>query len=274
MKNIRHLIALVATILLFGSVQAENLNKHRSGRGKDPWQIMQTTLYNHYVDTTGFCIVTPIEASLAIEIAPDLAKAFHVREKVDLSHAETLGEVICAFMQVKYAGCSGQTYDYYKYRYSDRLIYDKYLERYPHSPYAAEMRMKSECLKQYTAWSSCFDENDCFSVLLTYESSHCPYGGFSHLASLNNESRELAEYYIQSALSQKNYWYDYDNGDILNDSYNLFEEDYNESYNLDKYLYNYGEGSDGGGMNIYKDWIELPTDKKKDNTQTEESIML
>ena len=274
MKNIRHLIALVAVILLMGSVQAENLNKQRSDRGKDPWQVMQTTLYNHYVDTIGFCVVTPIEASLAIEIAPDLAKAFHVKEKVDLSHAETLGEVICAFMQVKYAGRSGPTYDYYKFRYSDRMIYDLYLERYPDSPYAAEMCMKSECLKQYTAWSICYDENDYLAVLLNYESSHCPYGGFSYLAALNNESRELAEYYIQSALSQKNYLYDYDNGNILNDSYNLFEEEDEDSYNWGKYLYNYGEGSDGGSMNIYKDWIELPTDKKKDNTRTEESIML
>ena len=274
MKNIKHLIALVVVILVFGTAQAATSEAHRSSRRKDHWQIMQNVLYNHFVDTTDLCVVSPIDADLLVEITPDLAKAFHVKEKVDLSHAETLGEVICSFMMVKYAGQSGQTYDYYKYRYSDKMIYDKYLERYPDSPYAAEMRQKSECLKQYTAWSICYDENDYLAVLLNYESRHCPYGGFSYLAALNNESRELAEYYIQSALSQKNYLYDYDNGYILNDSNNLFEEDDDDSNNLGKYLYNFGDGSDRSSMNIYKDWIELPTDKKKDNKQTEESIML
>ena len=274
MKNIRHLITLLATFLVFGTAHAATPDAYRSSRGKDPWQIMQTVLYNHFVDTTGLCVVSPIDADLLVEITPDLAKAFHVKEKVDLSLAETIGDVICDFMMVKYSGRSGQTYDYYKYRYSKRLVYDSYVERYPNSPYVAEMRMKSECLKQYTAWSSCYDENDYLTVLLNYESSHCPYGGFSYLASLNNESRELAEYYIHRALSQKNYLYDYDNGYILNDSNNLFEEDDDDSNNLGKYLYNFGEGSDGSSMNIYKDWIELPTDKKKDNTQTEESIML
>lgn len=225
MKNHSHHILFMIAFLTIGTAHAESLNLHYSGRNKDPWQIMQTTLYNHFIDTTGFCVVTPIDADLLHEIAPDLAKAFHVKEKAELSYASTLGEVICVFMQVKYAGCTGQTYDYYKYRYSTRLIYDSYLERYPDSPYAAEMRQKGECLKQYNAWSNCLDTNDYLSVLLDYESSSCPYCGFTHLASLNNESRELATYYIQNMLSQRNDPYDYgiNDGRNINTNNNWFE---------------------------------------------------
>ena len=267
MKNIRHLIALMAAVLVYGAVQAESLNTQGRNRDKDPWQIIQTTLYNHFVDTTGFCVVTPIDADLLVEITPDLKKAFHVKETVDLSRVSTLGGVICAFMQVKYAGCSGPTYDYYKYRYSERLVYDKYLERYPDSPYAEEMRLKSECLKQYVAWSTCYDEEDYFSVLMNYGSSKCPYGGFAFLASVNNESRELAEDYVQSALLQKNYLYDYDYNYNRNDLFDLYDEPYIDSYK-------YGEDSYDSYLNMFKDWIELPSDKNEDDTQTENKIML
>ncbi len=248
MKNHRHLIIIMIAILTIGTVHAESLNLHCSGRNKDPWQIMLTTLYNHFVDTTGFCVVTPIDAYLLHEITPDLAKAFHVKENVDLSCASTLGEVICVFMQVKYAGCTGPTYDYYKYRYSTRLIYDSYLERYPDSPYAAEMRQKSECLKQYVAWSNCFNANDYLSVLLNYESNSCPYSGFAYLALLNKESRDLGTYYVQNAISQSNYLHDFDYND----------NDYNQY----------------GGNNNYNYWFELPKEKYQDNVWTEKTYKL
>ena len=240
MKNFKHFIAIMAAVLTFGAAQAESLNTHRSDRDKDPWQIMQTTLYNHFVDTTGFSIVTSIDAGLLNKIIPDLAKAYQVKEKVDLSYAVTLGDVICDFMRVKYAGCSGQTYDYYKYRYSRTLIHDQYLEKYPNSPYANEMRLKGECLKQYIAWSNCLDAEDYFTVMLQYESSYCPYGGFNNLASSNNESRELAVYYIQSTLSQRSYLYDndynyddsYHTGDGLDDGTYIPNDDFFEKDHL------------------------------------------
>lgn len=247
MKDIKHLLMLTVALLTIGTSHAESLNRQRLSRSKDPWRIMQTILYNHFVDTTGFCVITPIDADLLYEITPDLAKAFHVKKKVDLSCASTLGEVICVFMQVKFAGCTGQTYDYYKYRYSTKLIYDSYLERYPDSPYAAEMRQKSECLKQYVAWSNCLDANDYLSVLLNYESSSCPYGGFVYLALLNKESRELGAYYVQNAISQSNYLYDYD--------YNDYDYNYNQY----------------GGNNNYNYWFELPKDENQDNILTEKT---
>lgn len=269
MKNIKHLIAFLATILVFGTSQAATPAAHRSSRVKDPWQIMQSVLYNHFVDTTGLCVVTPIDASLLVEITPDLAKAFHVKEKVDLSHAETLGEVLCAFMMVKYAGRSGQTYDYYKYRYSDKLIYDKYLERYPDSPYAAEMRLKNECLKQYNAWLNSSDAYDCFLVILTYDSSYCPYGGFAQLATLNNESRELAQYYVYNALLQENHLFDNDDNNNLNGYYILFDDYYNnDSYDFSSFRYDYGE--DGG----FKDWIVLPMDENENNNRPKNNIIM
>lgn len=272
MKSYRHLVIFMIAILTIGTAHAESLNHHCSGRNQDPWQIMQTTLYNHFVDTTGFCVVTPIDADLLYEISPDLAKAFHVKEKVDLNRASTLGEVICAFMQVKYAGCSGQKYDYYKYRYSTRLIYEKYLERYPDSPYAAEMRQKGECLKQYNAWSNCLDTNDYLSVLLDYESSNCSYCGFTNIALLNNESRELAAYYVQSMWSQSNNLYD--NGNYYNNGldYNYNQNNYN---NFGKHLYNkYGEDSNSGNINPNDSWIELPMNENEDNVWIEKTIKL
>lgn len=272
MKNIRCLIALMAAFLAFGTTQAENLNTHRSSRSKDPWQIMKITLYNHYIDTTGISIVTPIDADLLFEITPDLSKAYQVKDKVDLSRANTLGEVICTFMRIKYAGCSGQTYDYYKFRFSCNLVYDQYLERYPNSPYAAEMRSKSECLKQYTSWVNCYDTEDYFAVLLNYESSNCPYSGFTNIALLNNESREIATYYVQSMWSQGNYLYDY--GDYYNDGldYNYNQNNY---YNFGKHRYNnYGEDSDSGNINTNNSWLELPKNENKDNVWTEKTIKL
>ena len=266
MKNIKHLIALLVAILVFGTTQAATPEAHRSSRGKDHWQMMQTVLYNHFVDTTGLCVVSPIQADLLVEITPDLAKAFHVKEKIDLSHAETLGEVICAFMMEKYAGRSGQTYDYYKYRYSDKMIYDKYLERYPNSPYAAEMRMKSECLKQYNAWLICFDENDYFSVLMNYESSYCPYGGFAQLASSNNESRELAVYYVKSALSQRDYLYGFDEYN-QSDNYINLDDLYNLYNNYDNDIYQ-------GDINSNNFWFETPDDEPKKNNIIGKTIEL
>ena len=236
MKNFRLLIAIMAAVITFGTAQAETLNTTRSSRSKNPWQILMITLNNHYVDTTGFSVVTSIDADMLNVITPDLAKAYHVKEKVDLSHAQSLGDVICEFMRVKYAGRTGQTYDYYKYCYSRTIIHDQYLERYPDSPYATEMRLKGECLKQYTAWSYCYDTEDYLDVLIKYESSYCPYGGFTNIASANNTSRESAAYYIQAEVSQKGYPYNsfydylYDNGDGSNyGSYNLGEPYYNFS---------------------------------------------
>ena len=208
MKTFRHLITLMAVILTFGTVHAESHN--RINRNKDPWQILQITLYNHFVDTTGFSIVTPIDAELLHEITPDLAKAYQVKEKVDLSRASSMGDVICEFMRVKYAGRSGQTYDYYKYRYSRSLIHDQYLRKYPNSPYANEMRLKGECLQQYIDWSNCYDAKDYFTVVMKYESSYCPYGGFNNIALANNSSRAWATRYVQEELSQKNHPYDND----------------------------------------------------------------
>lgn len=264
MKNIKHLIAFVIAILLFGTAQAATPEAHRSSRGKDHWQTMQTVLYNHFVDTTGLCVISPIDADLLVEITPDLAKAFHVKEKVDLSQAETLGDVICDFMMVKYAGRSGPTYDYYKYRYSKRLVYDSYVERYPNSPYVAEMRMKSECLKQYYAWMICFDENDYFSVLMNYESSKCPFGGFAQLVSSNNESRELAIYYVKSALSLRDYLYDFDEDNNQSDNYinlnDLFDDTDNDIYE--------------GDINSNSFWLETPNDEPKKNNIIGKTIEL
>lgn len=203
MKNIKHIIALIAIVLTFNVAQANGLNTYQPKKSKNPWQIMQTTLYNHFVDTVGISILTPIESDLLHEITPDLSKAYKVQDPVDLSRATTLGEVICAFMNVKYAGHSGETYDYYKYRYSNKFIYDMYLDRYPNSPFATEMRLKDECLKQYEAWLNSVDMEDYFTVLMDYDSCYCPYGGFSNIAAANNKTREEAEYYIYFGLSQK-----------------------------------------------------------------------
>lgn len=229
MKNIRHFFAIMVALLAMGTTHAESFSANRSSRSKDPWQILQSTLYSHFVDTTGLSIISPIDSDLLHIITPDLAKAYRVEEKVDLSHVLTLGDVICDFMRVKYAGRTGQTYDYYKYRFSCNMVYDQYLERYPHSPYSAEMRLKNECLKQYTAWVNCYDTEDYFDVLLNYESSYCPYGGFTNIAILNNESREQAEYYIQHDLSpnSKSYGETYSEGgygDLFNMGKGLFED--------------------------------------------------
>ena len=240
MKNIKHFIVLMAAIFTLGTVHAESFNTQR--RSKDPWRIMQTVLYNHFIDTTGLSIITPIDDNLLYEITPDLSKAFQVKERVDLSQANTLGDVICAYMQVKYAGRTGQTYDYYKFRYSHSLVHDKYLERYPDSPYATEMRLKGECLKQYSAWLNCYDVNDYLDVLLKYKSSNCPYGGFVSIASTNNELREQATYYVRNACSHANdsyfsgndYNYDFDYDYNYNNDYDYnYNNDYGYDYNYD-----------------------------------------
>ena len=130
MKNIRHLIALMAAILTLGTARAGNLDIQRSKPGKDPWQIMQTILYNHHVDTTGLSVISPIDSALLVEILPDLKKAYHVdQESPYLNHSTLLGEVICSFMKVKYAGLKGETYDYYKLRYTPRRLYYYYLKK-------------------------------------------------------------------------------------------------------------------------------------------------
>ena len=213
MKNFRHLIVIMAVVFAFGTAQAEASNHNRSNQSKDPWQIMLTTLDNHFVDTTDLSILSSFDDDVLNRITPDLAKAYQVKEKVDLSHASSLGDVICEFMRVKYAGRTGQTYDYYKYRFSRDLIYDQYVEKYPNSPYASEMRMKGDCLKQYCAWLYCYGAEDYLNVLLTYETSNCPYGGFTNIASANNLSRDLAISYIQTELELNNNWYDDDDND-------------------------------------------------------------
>ena len=240
MKNFRHLIAIMAVVFAFGTAQAETTN-HRSNRSKDPWQILMTTLDNHFVDTTDLCILSSFDDDVLNRITPDLAKAYQVKEKVDLSHALSLGDVICEFMRVKYAGRTGQTYDYYKYRFSNNLLYDQYVEKYPNSPYVTEMRLKSECLKQYSALLYCYSAEDYLNVLLTYETSNCPYGGFTNIASANNLSREYAALYIQSEFEENgNRYGGYDNyynsygglyegtPDPYEDFYNpeLFDDDY------------------------------------------------
>ena len=204
MKNIRHLIALMALVLTFGTVQAENLNLLRSRSGKDPWQILQITLYNHHVDTTELSVESPIDSVLLHEILPDLRKAYHVdKESVYLNHSTMLGEVICSFMKVKYAGCKGEIYDYYKLRYSPRQLFVYYLNKYPDSPYAEEMRLKMECIDQSRAWRRCVTMKDYYEVYTTYGTSYCPYNGFSNIAKINNLLREnMALYVNNDSLSE------------------------------------------------------------------------
>lgn len=203
MKNIRHIIALLAVVLTFGTAQAESPNIQRSRQGNDPWQILQITLYNHHVDTTGLSVESPIDSVLLFEILPDLKKAYHVdKESAYLSHSTMLGEVICSFMRVKYAGWKGEIYDYYRLRYSPRQLFVYYLNKYPNSPYAEEMRLKMECIDQSRAWRRCESMDDYYEVYSVYDVSYCPYSGFSNIAKRNNALREnmalFVEYYLPS----------------------------------------------------------------------------
>lgn len=203
MENVRHFIAFLTTIFLFGTIQAENLDKQRSCRGKDPWQVMQVTLYNHQMDTTDLSVESPIDFQLLCEILPDLEKAYRVKTNVYIDYT-TLGDVICAFMNAKYVKCSGETYDYYKIRYSSRPAYRHYLEKYPNLPYAEEMRLKMECIEQSRAWSSCDSMDDYYNVYNAYGHSHCPYGGFSSIAKKNNLLRENMAWYVEFTSGRNN----------------------------------------------------------------------
>lgn len=217
MKNIRHLIALMAVVMTLGTAQAGNLDTQRSKPGKDPWQIMQTILYNHHVDTTGLSVISPIDSVLLVEILPDLKKAYHVdQESPYLNHSTMLGEVICSFMKVKYAGLKGETYDYYKLRYTPRRLYYYYLKKYPDSPYAEEMRLKMECIEQCRAWRNCYTMKDYYEVYTLYDTSYCPYGGFSNIAKRNNALREnfalYADHYSSQNDADKDLESNHDNG--------------------------------------------------------------
>ena len=113
MKNIKTIIALLATVVLtFGAIHAESLNMQHSRADKDPWQIMQAALYNHNMDTTDLSVESPIGFPFLLEILPDLEKAYQVKTNVYIDYT-TLGDVICAFMNAKYAHQSGEMYDYY-----------------------------------------------------------------------------------------------------------------------------------------------------------------
>lgn len=190
MKNSKTIITLLAiAVLAFGPLYAKNHHLQRSRQGKDPWQVMQTILYDHRMDTTNLSVESPIDYQFLLEILPDLEKAYQVKTNVYIDYT-TLGDVICAFMNAKYAHQSGETYDYYKTRYSSRPSYRHYLEKYPNSPYAEEMRLKMECIEQSRAWSSCDSIEEYYNVYNTYGPSHCPYGGFSSIAKMNNLLRE------------------------------------------------------------------------------------
>lgn len=156
---------------------------------------MQTTLYNHDVDTIDLSVDSPIDFSLILEILPDLEKAYHVKTNIYYDYT-TLGDVICAFMNAQYAGCSGEIYDYYKIRYSSRPAYYQYLEKYPNSPFAEEVRLKMECVSQNRAWGKCDIMEDFVAVYNLYGPSYCPYGGFSNIAKRNNNLREYMALYI------------------------------------------------------------------------------
>ena len=57
MKNIRYIIVLLVAVLTFGTTQAENLKIQRTRQSKDPWQVMQTILYNHFENINSDLIV-------------------------------------------------------------------------------------------------------------------------------------------------------------------------------------------------------------------------
>ena len=201
MKNIKTIIALLAVVVLTCSaLHAGNLNMQCSIPDKDPWQIMQATLYNHNMDTTDLSVESPIDFQFLLEILPDLEKAYQVKTNVYIDYT-TLGDVICAFMNAKYANRSGETYDYYKTRYSSRPSYRHYLEKYPNSPCAEEMRLKMECIEQSRAWSSCDSMEDYYNVYNTYGPGHCPYGGFFSIAKMNNLLRENIALYDEYSSS-------------------------------------------------------------------------
>lgn len=226
MKHIRRIITITTVIFTIGTAHADSLNILRSKQGKDPWQIMQTIMYNHNVDTTELSVESPIDSVLLFEILPDLKKAYHVdREPPFLSHSEMLGEVICSFMRVKYAGYKDEIHDYYKLRYSPRQLFVYYLNKYPNSPYVEEMRLKMECIDQSRAWRRCKSMDDYNKVYSVYGASYCPYSGFSNIAKRNNALREnmalFKDYY--SSLGNDTYYVDEEKtGKTINNLLEIF----------------------------------------------------
>lgn len=200
MKTFKTLI-LVAIAIVFA--EPAYANNFCFSKEKDAWQILIKVLDSYQVDTAGLHVTEDMVFLLWKsdkldswdDIAADLAKAYRVRKPVNVEPSTTLGEIVCIYMEAKYARKKGEKYDYLKICYSPRIQdeYPLFKAKYPNSIHNKELGLKSACVKQNMLWFLCDDDSDRNRVYKQFGESYCPYNGFRSLSDQNNRYRKAVE---------------------------------------------------------------------------------
>lgn len=201
MKTFKTIFLLMSFTLMI--VEPTHANNSCFRKEKDAWQILINVLDSYQVKTTDLDVTSRFSSTLQDnnkldlrnDIESDLAKAYRVKKPVSIEPNAMLGEIVCAFMEAKYARKNGEKYDYYKIRYSP-VVDDEYLcfkAKYPNSRYNEELESKSSCVKQNAAWHSCKDNKDCHVVYDRYGVCCCPYDGYRVISERNNKCRKTME---------------------------------------------------------------------------------
>lgn len=209
MKTIKTLILLTLVMMLVKPIHAGSFCFRKE---KDPWQILIEVLDTYQVDTAGLNVTSPFDFTLWSNnkldywqnIKQDLSKAYRVRKPVDIESDAMLGEVVCAYMEAKYAKKRGEKYDYLKISYSPSFwAYLSFMAKYPDSNHNEELELKSACVAENISWRLSNDDDDRNMVYLQYGESHCSYNGFHSLSVQNNLYRKAVEDWKGVLLEQQ-----------------------------------------------------------------------
>ena len=154
----KRVFPVLAAFLMAFFVSATAGAGYAYGKSDTPWKQMQKVLYKQGVDTSGMTVLTSIDKDVIQASVTGLKKALKVKKKADVALTDTMtaGDLICAFMNAKYGGKSGEKNEYPIVCYSDwELDYFDFIDEYPESGYNSEMEAKGNCLSsKYTMVSN------------------------------------------------------------------------------------------------------------------------
>lgn len=161
-------------------------------KSQDPWRTMMAVMSQLGMDTNGVSVATEVDKSMRFALLDAYKQAMKVKEYVALDPGVALGEYVSATVKVKYAKKKGEEWDYRKVQYGiDQWEMRDFLERYPQSEHADEIRAKAECLQQYKEWKlyGTFGSGVTKMARDYPDNTVCPYEGYVPLARVQNAWR-------------------------------------------------------------------------------------
>lgn len=205
---------IVAILFLAANLSLHANNMSASSKDGDPWPFLLKSLADAGFDTTDATVLTVVPAFYVSVAGPVLVKEFGVKQNVQLSSPCTLGDVICGYMCVKYGKKHKEKFDYLRVRYSSNTdSLSVFLTMYPESQHSDEIKLKLDCIREYTAWTTLVTSSHAMDVYDSYSGKpQCNYEGYALLSRKNMDFRSAVSEWkklVDNGVTECSEWDNY-----------------------------------------------------------------